>query len=317
MGQVDPPAAFVPLLGHQGGGKQQGGQRPGAQLAGNLQQGGGGGAKLLLRQVDMPGGGGGFAQHIFQGAADAAVAGRGDAEGDADPVGGPESDAFQIVAQAVGIGLDDFLRALSVEQGNLHGKGCGDPVGLQEDHPPPGGLVFPVAFGDLRHAFRADAGELRQALRMFGKDVEGFLAEMADDLLCDGGADAFDQPASEVTLNAEQRGRRLDFAGDAFELPPVGPVLGPLAGEHGLLAGAELRQRSDDGDLFPPGADGQHRPAVFRIAENGSQDPGFQFFHSAPPVRCGSILLLCHSASRKHNGNKRFFRKKTGRRTVQ
>ena len=56
-------------------------------------------------------------------------------------------------------------------------------------------------------------------------------------------------------------------------------MLGPLAGEDGLLAGAELRQGADDGDLGPAGADGQHGVAVFRIPEDGSLDGRFKLFH--------------------------------------
>ena len=57
-----------------------------------------------------------------------------------------------------------------------------------------------------------------------------------------------------------------------------------MAGKNGLLAGAELRQGADNGDLGAAGADGQHGVAVFLIPENGSFDGRFKMFHLLSPA---------------------------------
>ena len=258
----------------------------------------------------MPGGSCGLPQYILHGTADAAVAGRRDAQGDADPVGRAESDALQIVAQTVRVLPDYFLRAVSVEQGDLHRKGGRDSVGLQEDHALPGGLVFAVTLGNQGHFFRADARDFRQPLRMLGKNRERFFTELADNLGCGGGPDALDDTAAQVPFDAQQRGRRLNLTGNAFKLSPVGFMLGPFPEKHSLFPGPQRRQRSHNGNLAASGADGQHGPAIFIIAENGSKDSPLQLFHPAPPLQRGLIRILCHSVPRNDNGNKMIFRKK-------
>ena len=114
---------------------------------------------------------------------------------------------------------------------------------------------------------------------MLGQDGEGVLPEDLDDERGGGGTDAVDQTAAEVALDPEEGGGDFQFAGFAAELPPIGPVFDPFAGENGLFAGGQLRQGADHRQLTASGTDGHDGPAVFRIAENGAKDGRFELLH--------------------------------------
>ena len=286
--EINAAVSVLAILSNQRRGKKQRGQRTLAQRAGNLQKGSGSGAQLAFGKIYMACGSRGLPQHIFDGAADPAVTVRRDSQGNADPVGRPETDPFQIVTQPIGIPADNFRGLIPVKPADADRQRGGNAVGLEEDHGLPGTLLFLVAGGDHDHALRADAGNFRQPFRMLGKDSQGFLTEMAHDERCSGGTDAADQTAAEVPFDAQQRGRGPDFTGNAFELAAVGPVLRPFAGEDSLLSRTQLRQGADDGEFISPGPDGQHRPAVFRITENSSENSGFQLFHRCPP--CTNLI---------------------------
>ena len=181
--------------------------------------------------------------------------------------------------------------------------------------------MLPETFRDHEHTLRADARNLCQALRVLGKNGEGILPELTDDQYRRGRADPADQAAAEIALDAQEGSGRLNLAGDAFELAAVGLMLGPLAGENRLFPGTQLRQGADDSDLAPPGADGQHGPSVFLVAENGSKNSGLQLFHEPLLILYG-IPVLCHNVPGEINANKRiwpddFFRKKAGRQVVE
>ena len=119
---------------------------------------------------------------------------------------------------------------------------------------------------------------------MLREDSQRVFPELADNQHRGSRTDSPDEAASQIPLNSQQRRRVLNLAGKALKLAAVRLVFGPFAGEHRLFTWAHFRQGTHDGDLMPSGPDSHHGPAVFRVAENGSQNSGLQLFHASPPA---------------------------------
>ena len=301
-GQVNP--AVLPVFIRfplQGAGNQERAQGPGAEIGRDLQEGGGGSAELLFREINMTGNGGGIPQDVFHGAADPAVTLRRDAEGETDAVRRFKADAFQIIAETVRILANDFRRTVSVEFADFHGKSRGDAVGLEKDDGPAGTLLLLKAFSNHGGTLFPNAFHLGQAIRMLGKNGQGFLPEDLDNEGGGGGTDPADEAAAKVPLDAEEGGGRFQLTGTAAELPPVSPVLNPVTGENSLLPGRKLRQGTDHRQLIAAGADSYNGPTVFLIAENGADDRRFELVHVPSDWRgtAGTVLLFQRSGTAK------------------
>ena len=163
-----------------------------------------------------------------------------------DLVGRLEPDAGDVPLQAIGIGLDQRDRLCAVLLVDLGRQARRDAVALQPDQRGPGRLLALPGLGDGLRAGCADAGDLPQPLGRVVEHVRRGRAEVRDDPPRDGRADAGDQPAAEIALQAGQAGdRRRPHLGD-LELPAVARVLHPVAEQLHSLAGREERHHADD-----------------------------------------------------------------------
>ena len=156
-------------------------------------------------------------------------------------VGGAEPDAAHVAGEPVGVlGHDlDGLMAIGLEDAN--GPGGADPMGVQEDHDLPHGLLLGPARDDLRGPPRADAGDLLQALGAGLDDLEGVLAEGRDDALGHGRADAAHLAGGEVLLDALSPGGRGGLEHLGLELKPMRAVGEPDPGGGDPLARSDRR----------------------------------------------------------------------------
>lgn len=146
-----------------------------------------------------------------------------------DAVGGLEADAPDIVGKAVGILpylLDALLAVFPVDFGRI---GRTHAVALQKEHDVLDVFLFLPALTDLRHALASDVGDFVEPFYVGLDDVDGFRSEPLDDGPGEPRADALDQSAAEVFLDAVHRGghRLLPRRGD--ELAAVAFVHLPLA----------------------------------------------------------------------------------------
>ena len=243
----------------------------------------------MPRQVDMALPDGRLPQDVLQRRADAALTVRRHADGGGDPVCGEEAHPVDIVAQPVGILIDDGAGTLAIQLGYFQRQRRGDAVGLQVDHRIAGALLLPVGLGDLLPALLAHLGHLLEHLRVLGQHAQGILAEMGDDGLRGGRPHTVDNPRPQVALDAQQGRGLLQRHGGALQLPPVGGMGDPLPREHGLLTRVELGQRAHDGDLPAALAGCEDGVAVVVIAVDGAKDAGFDLFHERASFRDGSL----------------------------
>ena len=97
-------------------------------------------------------------------------------------------------------------------------------------------LALP-GLGDGLRASCTDTGDLPQPLGRVVKHVRRGHAEVRDDAPRDGGADAGDEPAAEVALQAGQAGGHHRPHLDDLELPAVARAVHPVAEQLHRLAG--------------------------------------------------------------------------------
>ena len=202
-----------------------------------------------------------------------------------DAVGGLEADAPDVVGKAVGILphlVDALLAVLPVDFGRI---GRTHAVALQKEHDVLDVLLLLPALADLRHTFPPDAGDFVESFDVRLDDVDGLRSEPPDDGPGEPRADALDQSAAEVLLDAVHRGghRLLPCRGD--ELAPVAFVHLPLAPAQENAPHGNLRQvaheRNEVAVALHP--DLQHRVAVLGILV------GDAFHHAAQVCRRVSI----------------------------
>ena len=146
-----------------------------------------------------------FLERVQDAGVDALRAGGGQAEIARDLIRGLEAHAFDLAADAVRFGGEDFLRVLPVGLDDADAEGVGHAVGLQEDHDLAQGLLVVPRGLDRLRAAGADAVDFAEAARLIRDDVEGADAEAGDDLVGVGLADAFDEAAAEVFADAVDR----------------------------------------------------------------------------------------------------------------
>jgi len=119
-------------------------------------------------------------------------------------------------------------------------------VALQPDQRGPGRLLALPGLGDGLRPGCADAGNLPQPLGRVVKHVRRVHAEVRDDAPRDGWADAGNQPAAQIALQAGQAGGHHRPHLDDLELPAVARVLHPVAEQLYSLACREERHHADD-----------------------------------------------------------------------
>ena len=119
-------------------------------------------------------------------------------------------------------------------------------MALQPDQRGPGRLLALPRLGDGLRPGCADAGNLPQPLGRVVKHVRRVHAEVRDDAPHDGLADAGNQPAAQMTLQAGQAGGHHRPHLDDLELPAVARVLHPVAEQFHRLADREERHHAHD-----------------------------------------------------------------------
>ena len=148
-----------------------------------------------------------FFERVEYAGVDALRAGGGQSEITGDLIGCLEADAFDFTTHAIGFVGEHLLGVLAVGFDDADAKGVGHAVRLEEDHDfAQGFLVIPGGLDGLRPS-GADAIDFAEAARLVGDDVESADAELRDDLVGIGLADALDEAAAEVFADAVD-GRR-------------------------------------------------------------------------------------------------------------
>ena len=125
---------------------------------------------------------------------------------------------------------------------------------------------------DRLGALLADARDFVQAAGVFVDDLQRVGAEVVDDFLSVGFADAVDQAAAQIFANAVNRGGQLGFEGADFKLVAVRGVPRPLAAELEGLAALHAGQGAQDGDwaFFLSHADFSHAIGIFLVEKDDS-----------------------------------------------
>ena len=146
-------------------------------------------------------------------------------------------------------------------------------------------MLFKIASRYLLAALLADAGYLPQPLGLLAEYLEGILAEMLHDQPGCAWADAFDDAAAQIALDAAQGGGCLNAAGACFELLAILRVVRPFAPKQAGFACGQGGQRAYNRDDVALRAHLNDRPAVIVIAKDGIGDRALQllqaFAHSS------------------------------------
>jgi len=144
-----------------------------------------------------------------------------------------------VEGQPVGVLLHPLDCLITIGLVDAHGTGCADTMGLKKHHDLPHHLLLRPCAGHPFLAFRSDAFQLQQTLRLLLDDVENLLAEGADQLFREVRADALDHPGPEVLLDAFQGAGRDDPQVLGLELKTVLAVVGPGAGALDIFPGRD------------------------------------------------------------------------------
>ena len=173
----------------------------------------------------------------------------GKAQVDGDPVGGLESDPFDLPGHAVGLRQEHGPGLRSVAVHELHALRRRDAVGLEEDvdlaqH----ALLLPGAL-DRRRPLGADPRDAAQAGGLLAEHAKRVRAERVDDLVRVDPADARHEAAAQVFADAVDGGRQLGGEGLDLELVAVLAMPGPPAAQVQGLPALDAREGADDGHL--------------------------------------------------------------------
>ena len=143
-----------------------------------------------------------FLQRVQDAGVDALRASGRQAEVTGDLIGGLETNAFDFAAHTIRFVGEYLLRVLAIGFDDTNAERVGHAVGLQEDHDfAQGLLVVPGGLDGLRSS-RSDTIDFAEAARLVGDDIESADAELRDDLVGIGLADALDESATEVFADA-------------------------------------------------------------------------------------------------------------------
>ena len=105
-------------------------------------------------------------------------------------------------------------------------------------------------FSNLQSLFLADSGYFRQPLGLLLHNVEGVVAEAADDPGGRPGTDSADGPGGQVAFDLLGPVGHLTLQKLRPELGAVGGMILPAARHHKLFSGHTQRNRSNHGDAF-------------------------------------------------------------------
>jgi len=117
-------------------------------------------------------------------------------------VGGFESDAVNVLRQAIRIAPDRADRVLAVAPKDPHRLARADAVRVEEDHDLANDALFLPCVLDAAPPLGADPRHLLEAGGLVLDNVENLIAKARDQLLRVNGSDPLDHPAREVFLDA-------------------------------------------------------------------------------------------------------------------
>ena len=182
---------------------------------------------------------------------------------------GPEADAAYIVGEAIGIFLHQGNGVGAIGLVDAHRPRRADAMALQEHHDFADRLLIGPAGGDAVEPDLANAAHLKQPMRRRFDDVEHCLAERRYEPLGEMRPNAFDQPRSQIALDALARGRRCHLQELGAELRPVLAMLLPMAARLDVLAGMDLGRTTKHSDEIALAAhlDAQHAKAGLATME--------------------------------------------------
>ena len=223
----------------------------------------------------------GLLQNIEQTAADPIIGIRMNPHLRGDLIGDPEAHAVDIVRHLVGIFFDDLINVVSILIVNLHTQSCGDAVLLEKDHGFSHILLLFHLSRNLPGLFLTDALDLGQPLRLLLHNPEGVLMELPHDPGCQGDADAFHRPGTQVPLNGELVLGGLDFQSLDLKLATVGGMILVMAGDLHQLAVSNIMKQANAGDLLPVRDHVHHSVAVILIPVNDMIHISFDPLHQA------------------------------------
>ena len=172
------------------------------------------------------------------------------ANGERDAVGRRETNAPDVAAKFIGVGLDDGDGVGSITANNLRHLCDADAVGLTEDHVLAHRFVGVPTFTDLCNFCRAEFGNFGQACGLMREDVEGLFAEGLDDAMREDFANAADEARGEIAFDAIEGFWREAGDGIGFELFTVNFVDDPLAFGADVFAFPDGLCFADDGDFI-------------------------------------------------------------------
>ncbi len=175
-----------------------------------------------------------------------------------DRVRGLEADAPDVRRQLVRTVLDHRDRRVTVLLVDPHRDRRGDADPLEEQHHLLDRLLLGPRGGDLRGAFRAEAGDLDQPARRLLDDLQRLQAEVVHDPLGEDRPDALDQAGSQVSADALHGRRQHRGVRDDLELPAVLRMRAPPAGQPQALPGLRAEQRADHGEQVVAAPRGGH-----------------------------------------------------------
>ena len=192
----------------------------------------------------------------------------GDAQPGRDPVGALESDAVDLLGEAVGIFPDRRDGAAAVGLVDLDGVCGGDPVGLEKDHHVLDLSLFRPRLADRLGPDRSDPLHFGEAILFALDDVQRLQAEVLDQPGRHDGSDPLDQARGQVFFDPRQGGRLDGDVGFHPELLAVPPVLNPPAPEPQVLSGLNAEEVAHGRDRARPAGDREahHAPGALFIA---------------------------------------------------
>ena len=189
----------------------------------------------------------------------------GDAECAGDLVGFEKSDAVHLLRQPVGVGADHVGRPFPVLPEEPGAVGGGDAQPLQKDVAFAAGGRLAPPLNDRFRLFRADAGNLLQALRKPVENGQGLVAEVVDDDLRGASADAGNRAGAEEPFDPLRRRRQPEPEFLRPEAVAEFSVLLPAPLRLDVLAGGESAERSAE-HMFRAGAVRQPEHGVTAVA---------------------------------------------------
>ena len=229
-----------------------------------------------------------------------------DADRERNAVGSGETDAPDVAAEPVGVGLHDGDCVRPVFPDDFRHLRNADAVGLPKDHVLAHRLIRVPTLANLRDFRRAQLRHFPETRRLIRQHVERILAERLHDALRQNLADAAYQTRREILLDPVQRLR--GHAGDVvrLELPPVHLVRHPLTFGADVLALPDGLGLADDRNLVQPTQgitrrqfDVKHRVAVFLVVVDDRANRALHRLDGGLHGFCGFLRRLhAHGSSR-------------------